>query len=134
MPVDFTNIPSPCYVLDEQLLEKNLRLIANVKEQAEVDIILAFKGFAMWSAFPQIKKMIGSTTASSLNEAKLAFEEFGAPTHTYSPAYIEQEFAEIIGCSSHITFNSLTQFHHLLPVVKTSGKKVSLGIRVNPEF
>jgi carboxynorspermidine decarboxylase len=134
MPVDFTNIPSPCYVLDEQLLEKNLRLIANVKEQAEVDIILAFKGFAMWSAFPQIKKMIGSTTASSLNEARLAFEEFGAPTHTYSPAYIEQEFAEIIRCSSHITFNSLTQYHHLLPLVKASGKKISLGIRVNPEF
>ena len=134
MAVDFRQIPSPCFVLDEQLLEKNLTLIRSVKERAGVEIILAFKGFAMWSAFPIVRKYIQSTTASSLNEARLAFEEFGTPAHTYAPVYTDNDFPEILACSSHITFNSLSQFEHFLPVVKQSGKKVSLGIRVNPEF
>jgi carboxynorspermidine decarboxylase len=134
MPVDFQQIPSPCFVLDEQLLERNLQLIASVKERSGVDIILAFKGFAMWSAFPLVKKYIGSTTASSLNEARLAFEEFGTPAHTYAPAYTETDFPGILACSSHITFNSLSQFEKFYPLVKQSGKSVSLGIRVNPEF
>jgi carboxynorspermidine decarboxylase len=134
MPVDFNQIPSPCFVLDEHLLENNLKLIASVKERAGIDIILAFKGFAMWSVFPLIKKYIQSTTASSLNEARLAFEEFGTPAHTYSPVYTETDFPGILNCSSHITFNSLTQFERFYPVVKQSGKKVSLGLRVNPEF
>ncbi len=134
MAVDFRQIPSPCFVLDEQLLEKNLTLIRSVKERAGVEIILAFKGFAMWSAFPIVRKYIQSTTASSLNEARLAFEEFGTPAHTYAPVYTDNDFPEILACSNHITFNSLSQFEHFLPVVKQSGKKVSLGIRVNPEF
>jgi len=134
MAVDFRQIPSPCFVLDEQLLENNLQLIRSVKERAGVEIILAFKGFAMWSAFPIVRKYIQSTTASSLNEARLAFEEFGTPAHTYAPVYTDNDFPEILACSSHITFNSLSQFEHFLPVVKQSGKKVSLGIRVNPEF
>ncbi|HPS12957.1 MAG TPA: carboxynorspermidine decarboxylase, partial [Prolixibacteraceae bacterium] len=134
MPVDFARIPSPCFVLDEQLLEKNLRLISSVKEKAGIDIILAFKGFAMWSTFPLVRKYIKSTTASSLNEARLAFEEFGTPAHTYSPAYTKKDFPGILNCSSHITFNSLSQYERFYPVVKSSGKKVSLGIRVNPEF
>ncbi|MBN2807006.1 MAG: carboxynorspermidine decarboxylase [Prolixibacteraceae bacterium] len=134
MPVDFQQIPSPCFVLDEQLLERNLQLIASVKERAGVDIILAFKGFAMWSAFPLVKKYIGSTTASSLNEARLAFEVFGTPAHTYAPAYTETDFPGILACSSHITFNSLSQFEKYYPLIKQSGKAVSPGIRVNPEF
>jgi len=134
MSVDFRQIPSPCFVLDEQLLEKNLQLIRSVKERAGIDIILAFKGFAMWSVFPILRKYIQSTTASSLYEARLAFEEFGTPAHTYAPVYTDNDFPEILACSSHITFNSLSQFEHFLPVVKRSQKKVSLGIRVNPEF
>jgi carboxynorspermidine decarboxylase len=134
MSVDFHQIPSPCFVLDEQLLEKNLQLIRSVKERAGIDIILAFKGFAMWSVFPILRKYIQSTTASSLYEARLAFEEFGTPAHTYAPVYTDNDFPEILACSSHITFNSLSQFEHFLPVVKRSQKKVSLGIRVNPEF
>jgi carboxynorspermidine decarboxylase len=134
MAVDFSQIPSPCFVLDEHLLEKNLQLISSVKERAGVDIILAFKGFAMWSVFPLVKKYIQSTTASSLNEALLAFEEFGTPAHTYAPAYTETDFPKILACSSHITFNSLSQFNRFYPSVKASGKDVSLGLRVNPEF
>ena len=134
MAVDFKQIPSPCFVLDEALLERNLKLIASVKERAGVDIILAFKGFAMWSAFPWVKKNIHSTTASSVDEARLAYEEFGARTHTYAPAYTETDFAEILKYSSHITFNSLAQFHRFLPMAKQAANKVSLGLRVNPEF
>jgi carboxynorspermidine decarboxylase len=134
MTVDFRKIPSPCFVLDEHLLEKNLQLIASVKERAGIDIILAFKGFAMWSAFPLIKQYFQSTTASSLNEARLAFEEFGTQAHTYAPAFTKNDFPDILYYSSHITFNSLSQFAQLYPLVKKSGKKVSLGLRVNPEF
>jgi carboxynorspermidine decarboxylase len=134
MAVDFSKIPSPCFVLDEQLLESNLKLIASVKERAGIDIILAFKGFAMWGAFPLVKRYIQSTTASSLNEARLAFEAFGTPAHTYAPVYSDDDFQGILDCSSHITFNSLTQFEKFLPVVKASGRGVSLGLRVNPEY
>jgi carboxynorspermidine decarboxylase len=134
MPVDFRQIPSPCFVLDEQLLEKNLKLIGSVKDRAGVEIILAFKGFAMWSEFPLVTKYINSTTASSLYEAQLAVEEFGAPAHTYAPVYTDEDFPGILNYSSHITFNSLTQFEKFLPIVQHSGRKVSLGLRVNPEF
>ncbi|MDP4184064.1 MAG: carboxynorspermidine decarboxylase, partial [Bacteroidota bacterium] len=75
--IDFNRIPSPCYVLDERLLRKNLELIANVKKEAGIDIILAFKGFALWGAFPLVKQYVSSTAASSVNEARLAFEEMG---------------------------------------------------------
>ena len=134
MAIDFGQIPSPCFVLDEQLLEKNLWLISSVKEKAGIDIILAFKGFAMWSVFPLIKKYIHSTTASSLSEARLAFEEFGTPAHTYAPVYTDNDFPDILRFSSHITFNSLAQFEKFFPIVNQSGKKISLGLRVNPEF
>jgi carboxynorspermidine decarboxylase len=134
MAVDFKKVPSPCYVLDEHLLKKNLGLIHSVKQKSGAEIILAFKGFAMWGVFPIIKKYIHSTTASSLHEARLAVEEFGTPAHTYAPVYTDADFPGIINCSSHITFNSLNQFEHFLPVVKKSGKKLSLGLRVNPEY
>ncbi len=134
MPIDFSKIPSPCFVLDEQLLIKNLELISSVKNRSGAEIILAFKGFAMWSMFPIIRKYINSTTASSLNEARLAKEEFGTPAHTYAPVYTDKDFPGILECSSHITFNSLSQFEHFYPILKNSGKKVSLGIRVNPEY
>ncbi|MDA3881036.1 MAG: carboxynorspermidine decarboxylase [Prolixibacteraceae bacterium] len=134
MAIDFSKVPSPCFVLDEQLLEKNLKLIASVKQRAGVEIILAFKGFAMWGAFPLVKKYIGSTTASSLNEARLANDFFGAPAHTYAPVYTQNDFPAIIKNSSHITFNSLTQFERFLPMIKQSAKNISVGLRVNPEY
>lgn len=134
MGINFEKIPSPCFVLNEHLLDKNLKLIASVKEKAGIDIILAFKGFAMWNSFPLIRKYINSTTSSSLHEARLAFEEFRTLTHTYSPAYLADEFDELMSYSSHITFNSLNQFQQFLPSIKNYKRKISLGIRVNPEF
>jgi carboxynorspermidine decarboxylase len=130
--MDYSKIPSPCYVLDEVAFRKNLELIKSVKEQASVEIILAFKAFAMWSVFPIVREYIPFTTASSLAEAKLAFEEMGSPAHTYGPAYTDKEFPAIMNCSSHITFNSLTQFERFYP--QTQFNNISCGLRINPEF
>lgn len=133
--IDYSKIPSPSYVLDEARLRNNLELIKRVKESAGVEIILAFKAFALWKVFPIIREYISFSTASSYSEARLAVEEFGNPAHTYSPAYSAEEFPEIIKCSSHITFNSLSQFERFYPQVKKfEERKISCGLRINPEF
>lgn len=135
MPIDFTQIPSPCYLLEEERLRNNLQLIKEVKERSGAEVILAFKGFAMWSTFPVLNEFgFTQATASSLNEARLAVEEMGSEAHTYAPVYTPEEFDQIIWLSSHITFNSLNQYKRFYPMVKASGKKVSLGLRINPEF
>lgn len=132
--IDFTQFPSPCYIMEEELLRNNLTLIRNVARRADVEIILAFKSFAMWRSFPIFREYIDHSTASSPYEARLALEEFGSKAHTYSPAYTEADFPEIMRCSSHITFNSLTQFQRFYPQVLSSGHSISCGLRVNPEY
>ena len=132
--IDYSKIPSPCYVVDEARLRKNLELIRSVKERSGAEIILAFKAFALWKTFPVIREYIPYSTASSLSEARLAFEEMGNPAHTYAPVYTDKEFPEIAKCSSHITFNSLNQFHHFQPFLKKIDKPISCGLRINPEF
>ncbi len=118
--------------MEEELLRKNLSLIKEVKERAGVEIILAFKSFAMWRSFPIFREYINHSTASSVYEARLAFEEFGSKAHTYSPAYTESDFSEIMRYSSHISFNSLTQFERFYPMI---GKQnISCGLRINPEY
>ena len=129
-----SQIPSPCYVLEEELLRRNLALIRSVKEAAGVNIILAFKAYALWKSFPVIREYIPHSTASSIHEARLAFEEMGSPAHTYSPAYTERDFPTILKYSSHITFNSLTQFERFYPQVVADGNRVSCGLRINPEY
>ena len=124
-------IPSPCYVVEESLLRRNLALIRSVAQRADVDIILAFKAFALWKSFPIFREYISHTTASSLFEARLAKEEFGSKAHTYSPAYTEEEFEEILDYSNHITFNSLSQYERF--ALKVQGR-ASVGLRVNPEY
>ncbi|MDR2791625.1 MAG: carboxynorspermidine decarboxylase [Tannerellaceae bacterium] len=127
-------LPSPCYVLEERKLRDNLSLIKDVKERSGVDIILAFKAFALWKAFPIIREYITRSTASSAWEARLAWEEMGSRAHSYAPAYTEADFGEIMSFSSHITFNSLAQFHRFYPAVRTSGRDISCGLRINPEY
>jgi carboxynorspermidine decarboxylase len=127
-------IPSPCYVIEERLLRNNLALIRRVGEEAGVNIILAFKAFAIWKAFPIIREYIPFSTASSRYEARLACEEMGKPAHTCSPAYTDEDFPDILAYSSHITFNSLSQFERFYPAVRASGKPVSCGLRINPEY
>jgi len=133
--IDFKDIPSPAYVLDESLLRKNLSLIKSVKDRSGAEIILAFKAFALWKAFPIIREYIPYSTASSVFEAQLAFEEMGNPAHTYSPAYTEKDFPTILKYSSHITFNSLNQFERFYPAVQHfRDRKISCGLRINPEY
>ncbi|MDR1809663.1 MAG: carboxynorspermidine decarboxylase [Prevotella sp.] len=132
--IDLHAIPSPCYVLEERLLRRNLALLKSVKEQAGVNIILAFKAFALWKAFPIIREYIPYSTASSIYEAQLAVEEMGSLAHTFSPAYTEENFPLFLKYSSHITFNSLSQFERFYPSVAADGNKVSCGLRINPEY
>jgi carboxynorspermidine decarboxylase len=120
--------------MEEALLRKNLKLIRRVSEQAGVEIILAFKAFALWKTFPIFKEYGFRSTASSINEARLAFEEMGSPAHTYAPAYTEVDMPVFLEYSSHITFNSLTQFQRFYPTIGASGQKVSCGLRINPEY
>src|SRR5574344_1588475 len=114
----FEEINKPIYILEENRLRSNLKLISNIANSADVEFILAFKAFALWKTFPIFKQYIHATTASSLWEAKLGFSEFGSPTHTYSPAYTDAEIDEIAACSSHLTFNSLTQYERYHKRVK----------------
>lgn len=111
-------------------MRRNLALIKDVAERTGSEFILAFKAFALWKTFPIFREYIQSTTASSLSEAMLAYHEFGKKAHTFSPAYTDGEFDDIVACSSHITFNSLSQyerFHH-------RASSCSIGLRVNPEY
>ncbi|RJE74994.1 carboxynorspermidine decarboxylase [Reichenbachiella sp. MSK19-1] len=124
-------IPSPCFVLEEEKLIRNLQLIRKVKDAAGVDIILAFKGFAMWSAFPIVRQYIQGATASSLNEVLLCNEHMRTKAHTYCVAYDQESFVQILKGSTHLTFNSLSQFHHFKDQCQDS--TVSIGLRINPE-
>ena len=126
-------------MIEERLLRRNLSLIRRVAEESGAEIILAFKAFALWKTFPIFREYISHTTASSPYEARLAFEEFGSPAHTYSPAYTEADFPTILSCSSYVTFNSLSQYHRFRPMVEAYNrehpeKPVSCGLRVNPEY
>ncbi len=132
--MDYSKIPSPAFVLDEKLLRKNLELINEVQNKAGIEIILAFKGFAMWSAFPVVREYLSGATASSLFEARLCFEEMKTRAHVYSPVYFEDEFNELMSYSSHIVFNSFNQFNKFYPETKKAGHPISCGIRVNPEY
>ncbi len=132
--MDYSKIPSPAFVLDEKRLRRNLELINRVQQDAGIEIILAFKGFAMWSAFPLVREYLSGATASSLFEARLCFEEMKTRAHVYSPVYFEHEFKELMSYSSHIVFNSIKQFNQFFPQTKEAGHRISCGIRVNPEF
>jgi len=128
------NMPSPCYVLEESLLRRNLSLIKDVSHRADIAIIMAFKAFALWKTFPVCREYGFRAAASSVNEAQLAFEEMGSPAHACSPAYTDENFPVFLTYCSHITFNSLSQFHRFYPLTTSSGKLASCGLRINPEF
>lgn len=125
---------TPYYRIEERLLRNNLELIRRTADEAGVEFILAFKAFALWKTFFIFRDYIAHTTASSPNEARLAFEEFGSKAHTYSPAYEDKDFDTIMRCSSHITFNSLQQFQHFYPRIVENGKLISCGLRINPQY
>lgn len=129
---DFTGVPSPSYVLHKGLLMENLKVIDKVRRESGVEIIVALKANAMWSIFPELSRHSDGATASSLNEARLVLEEYGEKAHTYAPVYTEKDFPSLLECSSHITFNSLSQYARFGERTRNAG--VSCGLRINPEY
>lgn len=127
---------APCYVLQEGLLRRNLSLIKNVATRADIEIILAFKAYALWKTFPIFREYIEASTASSLFEAQLGYEEMGALVHTFMPAYTDDNISFLRQLSSHITFNSISQYERFFEsrVLNNKGEKVSYGLRINPEY
>ncbi len=134
MPINFDLIPSPSYVLNESSLRINLQILDLIQKEADVKIICALKGFAFWYAFPWVAEYLSGATASSLHEARLIVEEMGCEAHTYCPIYKKEEFETLLYYSSHLTFNSISQYESFYPIVKNQAKKVSLGLRINPEY
>jgi carboxynorspermidine decarboxylase len=134
MKPDYADLPTPCYVVDETQLRRNLAVLRSVIERTGCRILLALKGFAMWRAFPIIREYLHGTTASAVNEARLGREEFGGEVHAYAPAYSEQDIAELLPLVDHLVFNSFGQFHRYRDAARAADHPVSLGLRVNPEY
>lgn len=147
MKIDFSKIPTPSYVVDEQLLRQNLSILRSVMDRTGCEILLAQKAFSMYSVYPLIGSYLSGTTASSLFEAKLGHEEMGKEVHIFAPAYREEEFDEILSICDHIVFNSLQQWEKYKVKVfeynrkqedgnnTSAGKRrVSCGLRINPEY
>lgn len=132
--INWNQINTPCYVLDENLLIKNLKILKSLQDETSCSILLAQKCFSMYSAYPTILKYLKGTTASSLYEAKLGYEEMGGETHIFSPAYTEDDFRNIIKICDHIVFNSFSQWNKYKAAIKQSEKKISCGLRINPQY
>lgn len=134
MNIDFKEVKTPAYILEEGLLIKNLDVLKSVIDQTGCKILLAQKGFSMYSTYPLIKKYLNGTTASTLFEAKLGYEEMGNEVHIYSPAYKEEEIDEILSMCDHIVFNSFHQWNKYKNKVLSHPRKLSCGLRINPEY
>ncbi len=127
-------LPSPCWLLKENLLKKNLEQLQTIKSRTGAKILLALKGYALWKSFPLIKPYLDGCCASGLHEAKLAHETFSKEVHTYSPAFKEEEIKEIAQISHHLVFNSPAQFKRFATQAKAINPNLSLGLRLNPEY
>lgn len=134
MNIDLKNIKTPCYIVDETLITENLKILKNIQDITGCKILLAQKGFSMYSLYPLMRNYLAGVTSSSLFEAKLGFEEMGKEVHIYAPAYIENEFDEIIKYCGHIVFNSFSQLIKYKDKIKKANKKIDIGIRINPEY
>ncbi|MEJ2333328.1 MAG: carboxynorspermidine decarboxylase [Desulfobulbaceae bacterium] len=126
--------PSPCYVCDLGLLRKNLEVIAGVRQRTGCKILLALKGFAMFSTFPLISRYLQGTCASSPHEARLGKEEFGGEVHVYAPAYTEKDMEELLPLVNHISFNSINQWQLHRKKVQDSSRQLRCGLRINPQY
>lgn len=131
---DANSVQTPCYVVEEGLLRRNLDILKGVSDRTGCKILLAQKSFSMYSTYPLIGQYLSGTTASSLFEARLGFEEMGGETHIFSAAYREDEFPEILKICDHIVFNSFGQLERFSPAVKSCGRDISCGIRINPQY
>jgi carboxynorspermidine decarboxylase len=131
---DPTAFPSPCYVCDLGLLRKNLDVLAGVRKRTDCSILLALKGFAMFSTFPLIGRYLQGICASSPHEARLGREEFGGEVHVYAPAYSEKDIDELLPLVNHFSFNSIAQWQRYRERIQKSGQGVRCGLRINPQY
>ncbi len=129
-----SQIPTPCYVCEEERLENNLKILDRVQKASGAKVLVALKGFAMWSTFGLVGRYLAGCSASGLHEARLGREEMGKEVHTYSPAFKEEEIEDIARLSDHLIFNSPQQVHRFLKKAKATNPTLSCGLRVNPEF
>jgi carboxynorspermidine decarboxylase len=129
-----SSIRTPYWLLEEKLLENNLKLLADIKSKTGIKILLALKGYALWQSFPLVSKYLDGCCASGLHEAKLSDEKFQKETHTYSPAFKEEEIEEVATISNHLIFNSPSQFKRFTHLAKIYNPQISIGLRVNPEY
>ncbi len=132
--IDTEKLPTPCYITDESLLINNLEVLKSVQDRTGCKILLAQKAFSMYSTYPHIKKYLAGTTASGLYEAKLGYEEMGGEVHVYSPAFRQEDMNELVRICDHIVFNTPDQWNKFKTTVQSSGRNISCGIRINPEF
>jgi carboxynorspermidine decarboxylase len=130
----YDKLPSPCWLLEEKKLVRNLELLHDIKEKSGAKILLALKGYALWKSFNIVRTYLDGCCASGLYEAKLAAEEFGKEVHTYSPAFKAEEIEEIARISHHLVLNTPAQFRHFAHKAKSINPDISLGMRVNPEY
>ena len=130
---DETAIQSPAYVCDLGLLRSNAECLADVQSRAGCKILLALKGFAMWSTFPLLRRYLSGAATSSPDEARLAHEEFGGEVHAYAPAYSEKDVAQMLGWVDHMVFNSVDQWRRFRPQLDAAPRRVSPALRINPE-
>jgi carboxynorspermidine decarboxylase len=127
------DIPSPCYIIDEQAIEDNCQILDGVQKATGCKILMALKGFTVPDLFPMIAKYLHGTCASGLYEARLGKEEFRKEVHAFAPAYDDVEFRGLLEISDHIVFNSLAQWERFRPLVEGCPREISCGIRINPE-
>jgi len=133
-PFDPAKFPSPCYVCDLGLLRRNLEVIAGVRRRTGCKILLALKGFAMFSTFPLISRYLQGTCASSPHEARLGKEEFGGEVHVYAPAYSQEDMEELLPLVNHISFNSIKQWQYHKKKVQGCARPIRCGLRINPQY
>ena len=125
--------PTPCYVVSEPLLRRNLDILRSVKDRTGCRILLALKGFAMFGVFPLIRKALDGTCASSPDEARLGREEFGGEVHVYAAGFSKRDIEELVPLCDHFSFNSFDQWRRYRPIIDSSGRDIACGLRINPE-
>jgi carboxynorspermidine decarboxylase len=133
LKLDLSRVATPCFVCDLGVLRRNLSVLDDVQRRSGCKILLALKGFAMWSVFPLLRRHLHGVAASSVDEARLGIEEFGREVHVYAPAYSELGFREVLAYADHIVFNSLSQWRRLRPLLARIERPIQCGIRINPE-
>ena len=124
-------VPTPSYLVYEELLEKNLRILAELAEDTGAKVLLAQKCFSMYHYYPLIGRYLSGTTASGIYEARLSQEEMGKENHVFKPAYEENEIPRLAAICDHIVFNSFAQWERFGAAARAAG--ASCGIRINPE-